>query len=158
MKPVEFLTKAVAAAKEAGHIWPEYAACEAALESGWGESAIARRGNNLFGQKTGFSTQDLPVLDMPTKENVDLDHDGVVEPDEVIKLKKCGWAMFSDWATCFRERMELLQRSHYYKDALAAKTGEEFVKRVSKIWATDPERGAKVLATYRSHFKNGGIV
>ncbi len=47
----EFLSKACAAARSAGHIFPEYAACEAALESGWGMSGLAQKANNLFGQK-----------------------------------------------------------------------------------------------------------
>ncbi|HZU08351.1 MAG TPA: glucosaminidase domain-containing protein, partial [Pseudacidobacterium sp.] len=46
-----FLQKAYQAAAAAGHIFPEYAACEAALESGWGLSHLATEANNLFGQK-----------------------------------------------------------------------------------------------------------
>lgn len=157
MTPDEFLAKAVAAARAAGHIWPEYAACEAALESGWGKSRLCQLGNNLFGQKTGFSSTEWPTIDLPTKENVDLDHDGVVEPNEVVSVKKCGWAKFPDWETCFRERMELLKRSSLYKKALAATTGEKFIEEVSKVWATDPNRGAKVLATLRAHKKALGL-
>ncbi len=33
MTETEFLAKACAAARAAGHVWPEFAACEAALES-----------------------------------------------------------------------------------------------------------------------------
>jgi hypothetical protein len=32
----EFFAKAIPAALDADHIWPEYACCEAALESNWG--------------------------------------------------------------------------------------------------------------------------
>ena len=49
------------AAKTGGHIFPEMAACEAGLESGhpdpqtgytmYGQSELAREGNNLFGTK-----------------------------------------------------------------------------------------------------------
>ncbi len=46
-----FLRQASAAARAAGHIFPDYAACEAALESTWGRSRLAREANNLFGQK-----------------------------------------------------------------------------------------------------------
>ena len=46
-----FLRQASAAARAAGHIFPDYAACEAALESTWGQSRLAREANNLFGQK-----------------------------------------------------------------------------------------------------------
>ena len=54
----DFLRKAAAAASAAGHPFPEYAACEAALESAWGQSGLATRANNLFGQK-----QSRPPLD-----------------------------------------------------------------------------------------------
>jgi flagellum-specific peptidoglycan hydrolase FlgJ len=46
-----FVNAAIEAAEEAGHPWPEYAACEAALESDFGQSQLARDDNNLFGCK-----------------------------------------------------------------------------------------------------------
>ena len=78
-----FLRQASAAARAAGHIFPDYAACEAALESTWGQSRLAREANNLFGQKlslddaagigTPGATAGIPgvsagILDMPTQE------------------------------------------------------------------------------------------
>ena len=45
----QFLAKAAAA--QARHVFPEMAACEAALESGFGKSGLAREDNNLFGMK-----------------------------------------------------------------------------------------------------------
>lgn len=149
MTKEEFFREAIPAALEAGHLWPEYAACEAALESAWGESKLAKEGNNLFGQKHGFTTQEWPVLIIPTKENVDLNHDGIVSPDEVVNDHNAQWACFPDWATSFRERMEVLRRMSCYRNALNAIAGETFVTEVSKYWATDPLRAAKVLTTYR---------
>jgi flagellum-specific peptidoglycan hydrolase FlgJ len=146
VKPVDFLTKAVAAAKAANHIFPEYAACEAALESAWGESKLAKMANNLFGQKAG--KENYPNIQILTREY--LNGQWVTVP--------ANWPCFPDWITCFKERMALLQRKAAYAPALAAQTGEDFILTVSKVWATDPERGNKVLATYRSHFKGGGIV
>jgi flagellum-specific peptidoglycan hydrolase FlgJ len=141
VKPEEFLPKAVQAAKDGGHIWPEYAACEAALESGWGTSKLARVANNLFGQKDG--KEDYPNVGIPTKEWI---KGKMVTVDAM-------WPVFPDWKTSFEERMALLHRVGSYAKALAAKDGETFVQLVSHVWATDPERGNKVLSIYRKHFK-----
>lgn len=155
MTPQEFLDKAYKDAVASGVKFPEFWACEAALESAWGTSKLCILGNNLFGQKTGFSTREWPTIEMPTHENVDLNHDGKIEPSEVITVKS-DWAKFPDWTTSFRERMELLQRLAprfpHYAAALAAKTGREFVEEVSKSWSTDPLRAIKVLRIYDKHF------
>jgi uncharacterized FlgJ-related protein len=45
----DFLDRASAEAVKASHPFPQMAACEAALESSWGNSQLAREGNNLFG-------------------------------------------------------------------------------------------------------------
>jgi flagellum-specific peptidoglycan hydrolase FlgJ len=158
-----FLRNASAAARAAGHIFPEYAACEAALESTWGQSRLAREANNLFGQKQSSEKQsaekqspdsvdgrDIPdadagVLAMPTQEYLHGRWVTVV----------ARWARFSDPAACFGARMALLRRLEHsypaYGRALAATTGEAFIEEVSRAWSTDPQRAAKVLAIQRQH-------
>jgi flagellum-specific peptidoglycan hydrolase FlgJ len=113
-----------------------------------GRSKAATLGNNLFGQKHGFTTQEFPLIVIPTKENVDLNHDGIVSPDEVVN-ESASWACFPDWKTAFSERMEVLRRMSCYQKALACQTGEQFITEVSNFWATDPLRAAKVLSTHR---------
>lgn len=139
-----FLVKARTAAQTAGHVFPEYAACEAALESGWGLSKLAVRANNLFGQKQSHP----PVGDgiqLPTKEYA---HGAWLT---VLAT----WILFPDWQACFAGRMMLLHRlaTVYpaYAAALAAKEGGDFVTLVSRRWSTDPERAAKVLAVWTAH-------
>lgn len=148
-----FLRQAAASARAAGHIFPEYAACEAALESTWGQSRLARQANNLFGQKQsaeGESESDMPgvtpgVLVMPTQE--------FLHGRWVTVMAR--WARYPDQATCFRARMALLRRLQHsypaYARALAATTGEAFIEEVSRAWSTDPQRAAKVLAIHRQH-------
>jgi flagellum-specific peptidoglycan hydrolase FlgJ len=144
-----FLRQASAAARAAGHIFPDYAACEAALESTWGQSRLAREANNLFGQK---QSEEAPsgiaaagVLTMPTQEFL---HGRWV-------TVTAHWACFVDQAACFRARMALLLRLEHsyptYARALAATTGETFIEEVSRAWSTDPQRAQKVLAIYRQH-------
>jgi flagellum-specific peptidoglycan hydrolase FlgJ len=116
-----FLRQASAAARDAGHIFPEYAACEAALESNWGHSCLARQANNLFGQKQSAEAEAeiaaLGVLVMPTQE--------FLHGRWVTVMAR--WARYPDQATCFRARMALLQRLQHsypaYARALAASTG-----------------------------------
>jgi flagellum-specific peptidoglycan hydrolase FlgJ len=147
MNVIDFLRKAVQSAQMAGHIWPEYAACEAALESAWGTSHLATECNNLFGQKSGHTSAQYPTKPMPTHE---FQHGKLVPA-------QAEWPVFPDWETCFRERMNVLREARdkdenlIYGDALDAISGEYFVLAVSKHWATDPMRGEKVLDIYKAH-------
>jgi flagellum-specific peptidoglycan hydrolase FlgJ len=142
----QFLTKAAEAARAAGHLFPAYAACEAALESGWGMSHLAVEANNLFGQKQAHPPlAGTETIALPTREFL---HGGWV-------AVQANWVRFGDWAACFHGRMALLESlsSAYpnYKAALASATGEQFVTEVSKTWSTDPGRAGKVLAVYDCH-------
>jgi flagellum-specific peptidoglycan hydrolase FlgJ len=142
----EFLVKATAAARAAGHVFPEYAACEAALESGWGMSHLAVEANNLFGQKQAHPPiAGTETLALPTREYL---HGAWI-------AVHANWVKFEDWAACFRGRMALLhalsEAYPNYRTALAAATGEQFIAEVSKTWSTDPARAGKVLAVYDSH-------
>jgi flagellum-specific peptidoglycan hydrolase FlgJ len=139
----EFLLKSAAAARAAGHLFPDYAACEAALESGWGLSRLAIEANNLFGQKQAHPP--LPgteTLSLPTREFL---HGAWLST-------QAAWVKFPDWESCFRERMALLRSLAAawpnYQAALRATTGEQFVAEVSRTWSTDPARAGKVLAVY----------
>lgn len=142
----EFLLRAAAAARAAGHLYPHFAACEAALESGWGHSQLAVEANNLFGQKQAHPPlSGTETLALPTREFLH----GAWVPVQA------SWVKFSDWESCFRERMSLLRSLARawpnYRVALAAKTGEQFITAVSRTWSTDPARAGKVLALYDAH-------
>jgi flagellum-specific peptidoglycan hydrolase FlgJ len=142
----EFLQQAFAAAKAAGHIFPQYAACEAALESGWGMSGLAMKANNLFGQKQSHPPLDgCSTLSLPTREFL---HGAWV-------VVQADWVHFASWQACFAARMGLLRRlsaSHPdYLAALAASDGEGFITHVSRTWSTDPQRAGKVLSVYDYH-------
>lgn len=141
----QFLRAAWKAALTSRHIFPEYAACEAALESGYGHSMLAQD-NNLFGMKFHLHPDhpEWKEVSLPTKECVN------------SKWISCNsnWLWYPDWAACFADRMATLNRlaPHFpnYKAALEARSGAEYVTEVSKTWSTDPERGQKVLAIFNS--------
>jgi flagellum-specific peptidoglycan hydrolase FlgJ len=127
----QFLRKAWQAAVDAHHIFPEMAACEAALESGYGHSQLATQDNNLFGMKQHrhplYGTVSLPTREFLSNEWVTVNSN---------------WIVYGDWQSCFADRMATLERlaPHvpHYRAALAAVKGEEYVIQVSESWSTDP--------------------
>ena len=141
-----FLARAYRAALAAHHIFPAYAACEAALESGWGRSYLAVEANNLFGQKQSHPPlEGTETIAMPTREYLH-DHWMTVSAN---------WVKFSNWSECFRARMAILEHlSRAYPNygaALKSTTGEQYLTAVSQSWSTDPERAGKILAIYDAH-------
>ncbi len=141
-----FFKRAVAAARQGGHIFPEMAACEAALESGWGLSRLAVEANNLFGQKQDRGrTEGIGTLALPTREYL----------DGRWVVVEAHWVKFPDWAAAFAGRMEILRALSpefpAYEHALHATSGRQFVELVSRRWSTDPARAGKVLSIYDAH-------
>ena len=146
----EFLAKAAAGAKQGGHVFPEAAAAEAALESGYGRSGLAIEDSNLFGMKQ-HSHPLYGTHVLPTKE---------FENGEWITVN-ASWVHYPNWAACFSDRMSTLERLapakgfEHYKAALEAKDAESYIREVSAKWSTDPNRGEKVLEIYRAYTAEG---
>lgn len=143
------LKRSFFAAKASGHIFPDFAACETALESSWFTSELCQKANNLFGLK---HPKDRPllkgcgVISMPTTEFLH---------GEWVHNVPAEWVSYPDWTKCFIDRMSALQHLApaypHYKAALEAKSGEEFVEEVSKTWSTDQLRAKKVLEIHSVH-------
>jgi flagellum-specific peptidoglycan hydrolase FlgJ len=134
-------------AKNGGHVWPDFASCEAALESTYGSSLLARQDNNLFGTKQHkhpiYGTHNLPTREFLAGQWIET---------------TAAWIVFPSVSACFEDRMATLGRLRtgypHYNEALAATTGEGFVRAVSLTWSTDPLRGQKVLNIYKEMFGN----
>jgi flagellum-specific peptidoglycan hydrolase FlgJ len=140
----QFLDKAKQQAESAGHIFPQMAACEAALESGYGTSGLAIQGCNLFGTKQ----HQHPLYDtvfLHTKEFL----------NGTWVVVSSAWVKYPDYAACFTDRMNTLQRLRteypHYAAALAAQDPTTYINEVSRTWSTDPNRAAKVLAIYNEY-------
>lgn len=140
----DFLDKASQQAETAGHIFPHMAACEAALESGYGASGLAISDCNLFGMKQ----HQHPVYgthNLPTKEFV----------GGKWIVVNASWVKYPDYAACFTDRMSTLQRLGnaypHYAAALKVTDAISYVTEVSKTWSTDPARAAKVIAIYQAY-------
>lgn len=137
----DFLQRAFVAAHNAGHIFPEMAACEAALESGYGRSQLATQDRNLFGMKQHlhpiYGTHSLPTREFLSGE---------------WKTVNSNWITYPDWGACFADRMATLKRLAsvypHYANALASASATTYVNEVSQSWSTDPNRAEKVLAIY----------
>lgn len=140
----QFLDTVSAQAEAAGHLYPTMAACEAALESGYGNSGLAKRANNLFGTKQ-HKVAIFDTLIIPTKEFLN---------GQWVTVN-ANWVKYPSLEECFRDRMATLQRLApfypHYKNALAAPDAVTFVKEVSQTWSTDPNRADKVLSIYNAY-------
>jgi flagellum-specific peptidoglycan hydrolase FlgJ len=133
-----FLEEAAAAALKAAHVFPQMAACEAALESDYGRSVLAVQDRNLFGMKQHIHhIWGTHVL--PTRE---FEHGTWITTE-------ASWVSYPDWASCFADRMATLNRLASifpnYWAALDAKDAETYVTDVSKTWASDPNRAEKCI-------------
>lgn len=139
-----WLVQAFRSARAAGHIFPDYAACETALESAWGQSKLAKLGANLFGTKQ-HSHPEYQTLNLPTKEFL----------DGKWTVIRATWVLYPSEMESFKDRMYTLRRLSpaypHYAAALAAKDGTTFVDQVSISWSTDPLRAKKVLEIYHAH-------
>jgi flagellum-specific peptidoglycan hydrolase FlgJ len=137
-------------ASVAGHIFAQMAACEAALESGWGASTLAKQGNNLFGMKQHAHAV-YETLTLPTREFL----------SGQWQVVSANWVKYPSVAACFTDRMATLIRLRdvypHYELALTAPDEYTYINEVSKTWSTDPERAAKVTAIFREYFLSGLI-
>lgn len=147
----QWLQSTADAAVDGAHIFPNMAACEAAEESNYGQSTLARDGNNLFGLKQR-SHPTYGTLALPTREYLD----GTWEIVDAL------WVKYPDIKSCFEDRMATLRRLApvylHYAEALAAESPIEYVTAVSKTWSTDPARAKKVIAIYDEWFPGSSTV
>lgn len=147
----EFREAALAAANAArasgSPIVPEVAVAQAALESNYGNSGLARHANNLFGIKATKSWKG-PVYTRPTTEYVD------GKPVTVV----ASFRKYSSWAGCFADYGQLISRLKWYADAkAAAQRGDArgFLKglcasKTEPGWATAPDYEKRILAVAKS--------
>lgn len=130
------------AAIASSHPWPEYAAAEAALEtaanlpgaaphSNFGRNQGYLQGNNIF----GLQQAKVPVF--PTLRLLSWEWKGGQRVDLIENF-----VQFPDIKTSFEYRLKTLEANpSIYGDALAAKTGEDFIIQVSAAWQPAKDAG-----------------
>lgn len=136
MNKEEFLREAIAAARQAscasGLPW-EITVAQAALESNWGQSLLARDAHNYFGIKAhGHHDR----VSYPTFEVVN---------GRTVKVH-AEFACYASMQECFADRDALISSLVCYAEARAQKEDPEaFARALAKHWATDPKYAEKLV-------------
>ena len=149
MRVSDFVAWIYPKAKEMNEIDPLFVTAQAALESGWGKSAI---GNNLFGITKG-TTWAGPVQLVETTEDFSTPNVSFKAPEEVLNVTKVGERkykysvkrLFRDYDTvgdCLRDHLRILKKKGYADAWPYRKEAKEYVRRivdsVGSKYATDP--------------------
>ncbi len=142
MTKEEFIAAATAAAQASSATSgfpPGVAVAQAALESAWGNSELARVANNYFGIKARPGRE---AIELPTFEYVD------GAPARV----PAKFAKYASTAECFADRDRMITLLSAYREARAvAGDPEAFTRALARHWATDPHYAEKLLYVYRVH-------
>jgi flagellar rod assembly protein/muramidase FlgJ len=118
-----------------------FTVAEAALESGWGESQLARDGKNLFGVKADPAWHG-DVLTLNTREF--LNGSWVMIPAR--------WRKYANWQECMDDHAAFLHQNHRYSTCFKCQTGESFAQAVAQAgYATDPTYAEKLISIIRAH-------
>ncbi len=114
---------------------------QAALESAWGTSRLARSGHNLFGVKAGQSWKGL-TLDMPTREFYAGKWVTVI----------AHWRKYADVGACLADHGAFLRQNPRYKLCFETTTPEDFARALQAAgYATDPRYAEKLCRIIRIH-------
>ena len=149
MRVSDFVAWIYPKAKGMNEIDPLFVTAQAALESGWGKSAI---GNNLFGITKGTAWAG-PVQLVKTTEYFSTPNVSFKAPEEVLNVTKVGERkykysvkrLFRDYDTvgdCLRDHLRILKKKGYADAWPYRKDAKEYVRRivdsVGSKYATDP--------------------
>ncbi len=140
MTPQDFIAELVTPSRQSATtsgIPASFTIAEAALESGWGMSALAMRAKNLFGVKAdpGWNGD---YLEMSTIEYVN------GKPVTVIAK----WRKYDSWLHCLTDHAAFLHENERYAGCFAHQyTGPEFAIEVARAgYSTDPQYAEKVTS------------
>jgi len=142
MTKEEFIAAAIAAAQVSSAtsgLPAGVTVAQAALESAWGKSELARVANNYFGIKAWRGHE---AIEMPTLEYVD------GAPVRVAAK----FAKYASMLECFADRDRIIATLPAYQEACAA-AGDPaaFARALARHWATDPRYAENLLCVYRVH-------
>jgi flagellum-specific peptidoglycan hydrolase FlgJ len=136
---IRLATEAALACARASGLPAGITVAQAALESAWGESRLAREAHNYFGIKAHGNA---PWIELPTTE---------VRDGQAVGCS-ARFARYDSMQTCFADRDHLIATLGCYSDARAcADDPEAFICALASHWATDPKYAEKVLAIYRQN-------
>ncbi len=145
MTPVEFVAAIGAGAANANRmtgIPASVALAQAADESGWGNSALALRGRNLFGIKADESWTG-PTMQLPTHEFIR----GAYVP------VMASWRVYATWAESIIDHARFFYDNPRYHAALQLLDDPlQFAQAIQDAgYSTDPQYAAKLGEIIREH-------
>ena len=144
MSPTEFImrltTAAVESAKETG-VPASITIAQAALESGWGESGLAKVGKNLFGIKADSRWRGETLI-LQTKE--------FIRGQWVVVPAK--WRKYASWQESIDDHAAFLKQNPRYQPCFQCLKAEAFAQALAKAgYATDPGYADKVINLMNQH-------
>ena len=138
----EFLaaaTRVALASSRASEFPPGITVAQAALESNWGQSQLARDAHNYFGIK---AHGDHARVAYPTLEHIH-------GRDLRVSAE---FARYDSMEECFADRDRLIATAQCYAGARACGGDPEaFARALAAHWATDPHYADKLLGVYRAN-------
>jgi flagellar protein FlgJ len=132
-------TRAAVARSRHSGFPPGITVAQAALESNWGQSRLARDAHNYFGIK---AHGDHPRVEYPTREHVGGREERIIAQ----------FAAYASMEDCFADRDRILLTAPCYAETRACSGNpDSFARALAKHWATDPEYAEKLLCVYRDN-------
>ncbi len=114
---------------------------EAALESAWGNSLLAKNALNFFGVKADSSWHGR-ILTMRTREFM----------HGVWLTVPALWREYASILECLEDHANFLLTNERYKPAFQHTDGESFARAVAAAgYATDPQYAEKIISIIREH-------
>ncbi len=110
------------------------------LETGWGKSRLYQEGKNLFGIKAFGKISSDGVLEFWTKE-----WDGKRWVEKVQRFRK-----YRLEEECLTDYVRILSEGRAYWRVREARSEEEFIREMARLWATDPNYAQKWLKVLQS--------
>lgn len=161
MTPKDFVNWIYPAAERIGEISPLFVTAQAALESGWGKSAI---GNNLFGITKG-STWTGPVELVTTIEYFNRPDVSFKAPEKVLSVQSLGNGrykykvnrLFRQYDTvdeCLQDHLTILRKPGYADAWPYRNDPDKFVEKIQNAvgarYATSPDYVDTMKSMFRS--------
>lgn len=145
MTPKDFIAAISPAAIESAKITgipASFTIAQAALESSWGSSELAKQAFNLFGVKASAGWAGN-VLIMPTKEFIG---------GKWITVNAT-WRKYPGWLASINDHAKFFAVNPRYRLAMTGKrTGDDFARQIAAAgYASDPRYSEKVIAVIRQH-------
>lgn len=144
MIPTEFIMRlsnpAMESQRKSG-VPASIAIAQAALESAWGESGLAKAGNNLFGIKADSRWRG-ETLTLNTRE--------YIKGQWLVVPAK--WRKYSSWQASIDDHAAFLKGNPRYQPCFLCQTTEAFARALLKAgYATDPSYADKLLGLIAQH-------